>query len=236
MARQQRISKKLRPRRPRPRHRSRLHPRGSPGLRRRHQLRRCPDRPRARSAKNPRSRRQHHRRRLERPRSPPRRTRHLGQTLPLRALLAFPAHDSRSRPRPTRRDQRRPRRDHRHLSHPRRSLRPECARRPRRPQPPPQLDRPATPAAKPARGFWTDGQRTIRTERWRLIAARAADGSPQFELFDYANDPLETRNVAAAHPAVIRDLLAQLARLPEIPAPATKASKKSKTSAAPSPL
>ena len=100
----------------------------------------------------------------------------------------------------------------------------------------PQLDRPATPAAKPARGFWTDGQRTIRTERWRLIAARAADGSPQFELFDYANDPLETRNVAAAHPAVIRDLLAQLARLPEIPTPATKASKKSKTSAAPSPL
>ena len=94
----------------------------------------------------------------------------------------------------------------------------------------------ATPAAKPARGFWTDGQRTIRTERWRLIAARAADGSPQFELFDYANDPLETRNVAAAHPAVIRDLLAQLARLPEIPTPATKASKKSKTSAAPSPL
>ena len=94
----------------------------------------------------------------------------------------------------------------------------------------------ATPAAKPARGFWTDGQRTIRTERWRLIAARAADGSLQFELFDYANNPLETRNVAAAHPAVIRDLLAQLARLPEIPTPATKASKKSKTSAAPSPL
>jgi iduronate 2-sulfatase len=100
----------------------------------------------------------------------------------------------------------------------------------------PQLDRPATPAAKPARGFWTDGQRTIRTERWRLIAARAADGSPQFELFDYANDPLETRNVATAHPDVIRDLLAQLARLPEIPTPAAKGSKKSKTSAVPSPL
>ena len=68
------------------------------------------------------------------------------------------------------------------------------------------------------------------------MIARAADGSPQFELFDYAHDPRETRNVAAAHPAVIRDLLAQLARLPEIPTPATKASKKSKTSAAPSPL
>jgi iduronate 2-sulfatase len=93
----------------------------------------------------------------------------------------------------------------------------------------PQLDRPATPAAKPARGFWTDGQRTIRTERWRLIAARAADGSPQFELFDYANDPLETRNVASAHPEVIRDLLAQLAQRPELPAQKSSAKKKSST-------
>jgi iduronate 2-sulfatase len=94
----------------------------------------------------------------------------------------------------------------------------------------PQLDRPATPAAKPARGFWTDGQRTIRTERWRLIAARAADSSPQFELFDYSNDPFETRNHAAAHPEVIRDLLAQLALRPELPAPAQKSSPKKKSS------
>lgn len=95
----------------------------------------------------------------------------------------------------------------------------------------PQLDRPATSAAKPARGFWTDGQRTIRTARWRLIAARAADGSPQFELFDYANDPFETRNHAAAHPEVIRDLLAQLAQRPELPSPAQKSSPKKKSSA-----
>jgi iduronate 2-sulfatase len=100
----------------------------------------------------------------------------------------------------------------------------------------PQLDRPAAPSAKPARAFWTSGQRTVRTDRWRLISARDADGAPQFELFDYANDPAETRNHAAAHPDIVRDLQAQLARLPDIPVPATKASKKSKTSTAPSPL
>jgi iduronate 2-sulfatase len=93
----------------------------------------------------------------------------------------------------------------------------------------PQLDRPATPATKPARAFWTAGQRTVRTERWRLIAARGADGTPQFELFDYATDPAETRNHAAAHPDIVHDLQAQLARLPELPVPATKASTKSRT-------
>ena len=99
----------------------------------------------------------------------------------------------------------------------------------------PQLDRPATPAAKPARGFWTDGQRTIRTERWRLIAARAADGAPQFELFDYANDPLETRNHAATHPEVVRDLRAQLALRPELPASAGKSTGNKKRAAPPQP-
>jgi arylsulfatase A-like enzyme len=73
----------------------------------------------------------------------------------------------------------------------------------------------------------------VRTDRWRLIAARGADGAPQFELFDYATDPAETRNHAAAHPDIVRDLQAQLARLPEIPVPATKASKKAKTTHGP---
>ncbi|MEY3609072.1 MAG: Choline-sulfatase, partial [Verrucomicrobiota bacterium] len=99
----------------------------------------------------------------------------------------------------------------------------------------PQLERPATPAAKPARGFWTEGQRTIRTERWRLIAARAADGSPQFELFDYANDPFETRNHAAAQPDIVRELSAQLALRPELPVSAGKSGGGKKRGATPQP-
>jgi hypothetical protein len=68
----------------------------------------------------------------------------------------------------------------------------------------------------------------VRTDRWRLIASRTADGAPQYELFDYANDPLETRNHADAHPDVVRDLQAELDRLPPLPAPARAAAKKAK--------
>ncbi|MBL9201544.1 MAG: sulfatase, partial [Opitutaceae bacterium] len=63
-----------------------------------------------------------------------------------------------------------------------------------------QLADPRAPAAKPAHGFWGDGDRAIRTERWRLIVDRAGGRA---ELFDLAADPLETRNVAAAQPDVV---------------------------------
>ena len=76
----------------------------------------------------------------------------------------------------------------------------------------PQLADPAAPAVKPAHGFWSNGDRTVRTERWRLIADHSG---ARLELFDLAADPLETRNVAADHPAVARDLLARLAQVPQ---------------------
>ncbi|MEY2880949.1 MAG: Choline-sulfatase [Verrucomicrobiota bacterium] len=76
----------------------------------------------------------------------------------------------------------------------------------------PQLADPRAAAAKPAHGFWGDGDRTVRTERWRLIVDRTGGRA---ELFDLAADPLETRNVAAAQPDVVRDLLAQLERVPQ---------------------
>jgi iduronate 2-sulfatase len=78
----------------------------------------------------------------------------------------------------------------------------------------PQLNDPATPAAKPAHGFWTGGQRTVRTERWRLtVQSRKETAAARVELFDYQTDPDETRNHAAAHPEVVRELLAQLEKV-----------------------
>lgn len=71
----------------------------------------------------------------------------------------------------------------------------------------PQLDDPAAPSAKPAHGFWTANQRTLRTDRWRL-SVDGKDG--RIELFDYQTDPEETRNHAADYPDIVRELLAQL--------------------------
>lgn len=78
-----------------------------------------------------------------------------------------------------------------------------------------QLNDPTTPTTKPAHGFWTGGQSTLRTERWRLIVQQsAAEQLPQYELFDYQTDPLETRNHASEHPEIVQELLARLKPAP----------------------
>jgi arylsulfatase A len=83
----------------------------------------------------------------------------------------------------------------------------------------PQLRDPTAPGVKPALGFWTNGQRTIRTERWRLIVQINDEGQPaRMELFDYETDPGETHNHALDQPAIasaLRDLLDR------IPSPTT---------------
>ncbi len=80
----------------------------------------------------------------------------------------------------------------------------------------PQLSNPTAGATKPAHSFWTGGQRTVRTDRWRLIAQPGNDGAAtQVELFDYQLDPDETRNHAESQPEMVRELLGQLNDLPD---------------------
>lgn len=80
----------------------------------------------------------------------------------------------------------------------------------------PFLERPRATALKPARSFWTNGQRTLRNDRWRLIAAPQADGSTQWELFDYEGDPDESRNHVGAFPDELRRLNEEIERRPRI--------------------
>jgi iduronate 2-sulfatase len=51
----------------------------------------------------------------------------------------------------------------------------------------------------------------VRTERWRLIVQSLKESAAaRVELFDYQTDPEEKRNHAAAHPEIVRELLARL--------------------------
>jgi iduronate 2-sulfatase len=67
-----------------------------------------------------------------------------------------------------------------------------------------------------------DGQqvigRAIRTERHRLVEWKRPGAPPDtadLELYDYAADPAETKNLAGLQPAVVAELRAILARHPE---------------------
>jgi iduronate 2-sulfatase len=60
--------------------------------------------------------------------------------------------------------------------------------------------------------------RAIRTERWRLVEWKepgSASDTAELELYDYQDDPLETKNIAQAKPDVVAQLRAMLARHPE---------------------
>lgn len=60
--------------------------------------------------------------------------------------------------------------------------------------------------------------RAIRTARYRLVEWKKpgdASETAELELYDYEQDPLETKNLAAEQPAVVKELQAILARHPE---------------------
>lgn len=60
--------------------------------------------------------------------------------------------------------------------------------------------------------------RAIRTDRYRLVEWKAPGGDPataEFELYDYRDDPGETKNFAATRPEVVTQLRALLATHPE---------------------
>ncbi|AMV34295.1 Choline-sulfatase [Pirellula sp. SH-Sr6A] len=79
----------------------------------------------------------------------------------------------------------------------------------------PQLADPSMKTTKPAVGFWGGGQRTVRTDRWRMIVSKPnGEKAPQVELFDYETDPEETNNHADANPAVVAELLQLLSQAP----------------------
>ncbi len=77
-----------------------------------------------------------------------------------------------------------------------------------------QIENPKAPSTKPALGFWTRGQRTIRDTQWRLIQQVAQGGEvTRNELFDMVNDPLELKNLASEKAEVIEELMAKFPRV-----------------------
>ena len=59
--------------------------------------------------------------------------------------------------------------------------------------------------------------RAIRTERYRLVEWKST-GEPEYELYDYETDPLESQNLANSKPEVVKSLNSILVSYPE-PAP-----------------
>lgn len=77
----------------------------------------------------------------------------------------------------------------------------------------PQLLDPSAESSKPALSFW-GGRRSVRDSRWRLIRRETPEGPKDIELFDYQNDPHESRNHAAEQPETVARLGRLLDRAP----------------------
>jgi arylsulfatase A-like enzyme len=73
---------------------------------------------------------------------------------------------------------------------------------------------PATAGKDGAYGFWAGGRgHSIRTERYRLTQYTERgdpDRVAQVELYDHQADPEETRNIAAQHRELVRELTTKL--------------------------
>lgn len=60
--------------------------------------------------------------------------------------------------------------------------------------------------------------RSVRTDRYRMVEwkrAGAPESKAQYELYDYKEDALEEKNIAASNPEVLSRMKAILARHPE---------------------
>ena len=78
--------------------------------------------------------------------------------------------------------------------------------------------------------------RAIRTERYRLVEWRnpgAPKSAAEYELYDYVEDPNETRNRASSHPAIVEELVGILDRYPEAKPRASRKRRNKKSAAAP---
>ena len=57
--------------------------------------------------------------------------------------------------------------------------------------------------------------RAIRTERYRLVEWGGGKATPEYELYDYETDPLESKNLASEKPGVVAGLKQILAKHPK---------------------
>ena len=60
--------------------------------------------------------------------------------------------------------------------------------------------------------------RAVRTERYRMVEWKRWNGeepATEYELYDYAESPVEVRNIASEHPEVVEELKAMLSEYPD---------------------